>query len=249
MTARGNKPRSRVPLIIGVGIVALVLIGGIALVYILVSGGSGEASQDISAPELDASASTSSEAVTFNIVPEESEVRFALEEDLAGQRITVVGRTDQVAGQVLVDFAAPANSQVGTIRINVRTLATDNDFRNRAIRSQILQSAQAEFEFSDFVPTSVTGLPETVAIGEAFTFQLTGDLTLRGITSPVTFDVTVTPVSETRLEGSAVATVQRASWELNIPSVPNVANVSEDVELTIDFVAVAGGAEATEAAG
>lgn len=61
--------------------------------------------------------------------------------------------------------------------------------------------------------------------------------------------MTVTPVSETRIEGSAVATVLRESWNLTIPSVPNVANVSEEVELTIDFVAVAAEPEATEAAG
>ncbi|MDL1902502.1 YceI family protein [Anaerolineae bacterium CFX9] len=249
MTARGNTGRSRAPLIIGGGLVVLLLIAAIAFIYIYVTGGSGEASQAISAPELDAQASASSQAVTFAIVPEESEVRFALQEDLAGQRITVVGRTNQVAGQVLVDFAQPANSQLGVIRINVRTLATDNDFRNRAIRGQILMSQNPENEFTDFVPTSVTGLPESVTLGEAFTFQVTGDLTLRGITSPVTFDVTVTPVSETRIEGSAVATVLRESWNLTIPSVPNVANVSEEVELTIDFVAVAAEPEATEAAG
>jgi hypothetical protein len=55
----------------------------------------------------------------------------------------------------------------------------------------------------------------------------------------VTFDVTVTPVSETRLEGNAVTTVKRSDYNLVIPSVPGVADVSEDVRLEIDFVAQA----------
>ncbi len=174
----------------------------------------------------------------FRIVSEESEVRFKLDEDLAGQRITVTGVTDQVAGDVAIDFTNPANSQLGTIRINMRTLSTDNDFRNRAIRGQILRTADDAREFSDFVPTSIEGLPtESVAVGDEVNFTVTGDFTINGITKPITFDVTVTLAAEDRIEGTARAVVQRADFELNIPSVPNVANVEEEVELELDFVA------------
>jgi polyisoprenoid-binding protein YceI len=83
------------------------------------------------------------------------------------------------------------------------------------------------------------GLPETVTVGAPFEFSVTGDLKIRDITQPVTFAVTVTPVSETELQGSARATVQRADFDLRIPSVPSVANVSEEVFLEFDFVAVA----------
>jgi polyisoprenoid-binding protein YceI len=184
-------------------------------------------------------AEPTSSLVVFNIVADASEVRFILDEDLRGERVTVVGSTNQVAGQIAVDFAAPATSQVGVIRINVRSLATDNEFRNRAIRGQILQSSQDQFEFAQFTPTEVSGLPDEVAMGEAFTFEITGDLQIRDITNPVTFEVTVTPVSETRIEGSAATVVTRESYGLTIPSVPGVANVEEEVEIEIDFVAEA----------
>lgn len=249
------------------GLVLLVALVGVAvLAYVYISGGSGEASQAITAPTLAVNTSTEAapQAVTateeataavgetteaapelasggtiFNIVPEESEVRFILSEVLSGQPTIVTGVTNQVAGQLLVDFANPASTQVGTIRINVRTMETDNDLRNRAIRSQILMSARPEFEFAEFTPTALSGLPEQVTMGEPVSFQITGDLTVRGITNSVTFDATVTPVSETRLEGSASTVVQRAMYEMQIPRVPNVADVSEDVTLELDFVAVA----------
>lgn len=190
-------------------------------------------------PEPSATATEESARTLFRIVPEDSEVRFLLDEDLRGQRVTVIGSTNQVAGDIIVDFDSPANSQVGTIRINARTLATDNEFRNRALRSQILQSAQAEYEFVEFKPAALENMPVSVDIGEPFSFQLIGDLTIRSITHLVTFDVTVTPVSETQLEGSAKAVVTRADYELTIPSVPGVANVEEEVELEIDFTAQA----------
>ncbi len=180
-----------------------------------------------------------SQRVLFRIVPERSQVRFLIDELLFGAPNTVVGQTDQVAGDIIADLGNPANSQVGEIRINARSLATDNEFRNRALRNQILQSAQDAFEFIRFVPTALEGLPEGVTVGEPFSFQITGDLTIRDITQPVTFEATVTLASETRLEGTATATVQRGAFQLTIPNVPGVADVSEDVGLEIDFVAEA----------
>jgi polyisoprenoid-binding protein YceI len=224
-------------IIIGLVVVGVLAVGGF-LAYVWIAGGNTQASAPISAPEVEAAAS----AVTFDIVPEESEVRFLLDEDLRGERITVVGATDQVAGQIAVDFAAPANSEVGVIRINARTLATDNEFRNRAIRTVILQADNADYEYIQFTPTAVEGLPETVTIGEAFTFTLTGDLQIRDVTTPVTFEVTVTPESETRLVGAASAVVTREAYGLTIPSAPGVANVEEEVEIEIDFVATTGAA-------
>lgn len=237
-------------------IVGLVVIGLIvavaAFAYIYFSGGSGEASEVITAPTLAPETTTTAEATAaagsdaassgdsqqlFAIVPEESEVRFGLNELLRGQPTRVIGRTDQIAGQIRVDFDNPAASDVGIIRINVRTMVTDQEMRNRAIRSQILQSAQDEFEFSEFEPTAIEGMPDSITMGEPFTFTMTGNLTVRDISNPVTFQVTATPVSDTEITGSATAQVMRADYNLVIPNVPSVADVSEEVDLEIDFVA------------
>lgn len=173
--------------------------------------------------------------VIFQIDPAQSQVRFELDEDLRGSRITVVGTTDQVAGQLAVDLANPAATQVGVIQINARTLATDNNFRNRAIQNEILDTGA--YEFITFTPTAVTGLPESVNIGDTVTFTIAGDLTIRDVTNAVTFTVEATAVSPTQLTGTATAAVSRGDYGLQIPSVPNVANVEEEVELIIEFVA------------
>lgn len=76
-------------------------------------------------------------------------------------------------------------------------------------------------------------------MGETFTFTVTGDLPIRQITNSVTFDVTVTLMSETELIGSAEATVLRSAYDLQIPSAPGVANVTDDVLLRIQFTATA----------
>lgn len=172
----------------------------------------------------------------FSIVSAESQARFTLNEELRGSPTTVVGTTDQVAGEFSIDFSNPANSQLGIIQVNARTLATNNDFRNRAIENEILQTGS--FEFITFTPTALTGLPATVAVGDTITFQITGDLTIRDVTQSVTFEATVTIVAADRIEGLASVTVLRSAYDLQIPSVPSVANVTDEVLVELQFVAV-----------
>lgn len=197
-----------------------------------------EPAEESEAAAEEAEAEAAPTRAIFRIAQEESEARFNIDETLAGERITVVGSTNEVAGDVLIDFGTPAQSQVGTIRINARTLRTDNESRNRAIRSSVLQSARDEYEFIEFVPTAVSGLPESVAVGDTVTFDITGDLTVRGTTQPVTFTTEATLAAEDRLEGLASTTVLYRDFGLTIPNVPRVTDIADEVILEIEFVAL-----------
>ena len=266
-----------------------IAVAGIAWLFIFFTGGTGEASQPISAPQLTlppttaapataaptteaptiaapataapataapaAAASTAApqpqatqapaaapatgEATLYRIVPDESEARYEIDEILRGEPFRVVGRTDQVAGDIILDFANAAASQVGVIRINARTLATDEERRDRATRSRILQSSEAAYEFVDFTPTALESLPDTVSVGDTATFTIVGDLKIRDIIAEARFEATVNVVAEDRLEGTAEATVLRSTYNLIIPNVPFVTDVSEEVLLGIKFVATA----------
>jgi len=173
---------------------------------------------------------------TYQISQAESEVRFSLDEILRGKPFTPVGVTNQVAGEISLDFDQK-QAQIGAIQVNARTLETDSDFRDRAINNEILETD--EFEFITFVPTEITGLSQEVVIGQTVQFQITGDLTIRDVTQPVTFEMTATLVDASRLEGSGKTTMLRSDYGLIIPSVPSVADVSDEVLLEIDFVALA----------
>jgi polyisoprenoid-binding protein YceI len=174
-------------------------------------------------------------ATIYTISQAESQAQFAIGETLRGQRTIALGVTDQVAGEIAVDLENPAAAQVGMIVINARTLATDSEQRNRAIRNFILDTGA--YEFITFTPSAINGLPETAAIGDTLALEIMGQLTIRDITAEVTFTGNVTVVSPTRLEGSLTATVLRSTYALAIPSVPQVADVDDEVTLTITFVA------------
>src|SRR5690606_12911324 len=116
--------------------------------------------------------------------------------------------------------------------------ATNNEFRNQSIRGMILQTAEDNFEFSDFVVTEVSGIPETITFGEPFDVTIEGTLTLRGEPQPVTFNATINPVSETEISGTASSVIRYADVGIDIPRVPpQVANINEEVTLELDFVA------------
>ena len=189
---------------------------------------------DTAAPA--AATTTSSGPIVAQIVQEESEARFVIDEVLNGAPKTVVGATNQVAGELEVDPQDPSKSRVGIIQVNARALTTDSGMRNRTIANQILRTN--EYEFVTFTPKELVGLPAQGSIGQSYTFQIVGDLQIRDVTKEVTFDVTVTPVSETRLEGTAQATILYADFGITIPQVRQVASVSDQVRLEIDFVAV-----------
>jgi len=183
----------------------------------------------------DKTVATNAGLVAFQIIQAESEARFLINEVLRGAPKTVVGVTDQVAGEIVVNSNNPQSAQIGPILVNARALATDNDFRNRAIKNQILRTD--DYEFITFTPTELIGLPENVAIGQSFSFQIVGDLTVTDVTQEVVFEAVITPVSETRLEGSARTTILYADYNLFIPQARLVTDVADEVIIELNFVA------------
>lgn len=176
-----------------------------------------------------------SEQRIFQISQAGSQVRFELDEVLRGQPTTVVGITDQVAGEIALNFDDLSAAAIGIIQINARTLTTDNNFRNRAIHNEILDTGR--YEFITFTPTAINGLPPNVPIGEEVSFTISGDLTIREVTQPVTFEVEATALSSTEVAASATTVIPREAFDLTIPEVRNVADVEAEVELYIDFLA------------
>jgi polyisoprenoid-binding protein YceI len=227
-----NSRILRLGMIIGACVLALVAVGA---GYIWFAGGNEQASVALTAPSLELQPDDTRSL--FSLEQTASEARFIIEEMLLGEPKTVIGVTDELAGEMLIDLDNPVNSVLGVIRINVRTLETDNEFRTRALRGQILQADRPEYEFATFTPTELVGLPDSAAIGEAFTFQIVGSLNVHGVSREVTFDATVTPTSESALEGMASTVVLYRDFGMSIPEAPGVADISDEVRLEIDFVA------------
>jgi polyisoprenoid-binding protein YceI len=174
----------------------------------------------------------------YTIDTANSEARFIIQEILRNVDTTVVGTTDQVSGQIALDSSAAQTAEISEILINARTIATDQNMRNRAIGNQILLTNQ--YEFISFVPTQIVGLPDTVEVGQSYNFQIVGDLTIIGQTREVTFDTQATLVSDNELTGLATTTLNHDDFGITIPFSQSVQAVADEVTLELQFAAKAG---------
>jgi polyisoprenoid-binding protein YceI len=114
---------------------------------------------------------------TFDLDPAHSNAGFSVRH-LFGM---VPGRFTQVAGTVEYDAAKPELSNV-SLTIQAASISTDNDKRDAHLRS-------ADFLDATTYPT-IAFKSTKIAPGEGKDHYLvTGDLTLRGVTKPVTIAV------------------------------------------------------------
>lgn len=165
----------------------------------------------------------------YRIVSEESKASFELDEVLRGEPKTVIGvNQGHVSGEIAVDRTRVASSTIGAVRVNARTFVTDSDQRNNAIRRFILKTEDDANEFIVFAPTTISG---------SSTLTIDGDLTISGITKPASFTANVSFAEDGTLTAHATSVVKRDDFNLAIPNIPFVANVEEDVELSLDLVA------------
>ena len=173
----------------------------------------------------------------FQVSAAKSKASFIISEVLMGSPKQVIGTTSDMAGEVGLNLADLSSMRIGEIRVNARTLKTDDDRRNGMLGNQILSTRQ--FEFLTFTPTQIIGLSGAGAPGANFDFMITGDLSVRGVAKPVTFTAKLGITSASEVKVTAKAAVRHADFGISIPRVPSVASVGDDVRIEIEGVAVA----------
>ncbi len=113
-------------------------------------------------------------------------VGYRIDEQFVGETITktAAGRTTAVEGSM--DITDGVVTDV-SITADVTGLASDETRRDDAIGSRGLQTDQ--FPEATFTLTSPVVLPSPLEEGREVTVAATGDLTLHGVTRPVTLDL------------------------------------------------------------
>jgi polyisoprenoid-binding protein YceI len=174
--------------------------------------------------------------VVYKIVPGESSLQYEVGETfLDGNRFnTALGVTPQVQGEISVDPAAPQNSNIRTITADISQFASDSGRRDNALRERFLESSA--FPMVTFVPTSIEGLPATYQEGQEIPLKISGDLTIRDVTRPVTFDAVV-KVANNELTGQATTTFLMSDFGIGPISVAGILNTEDQVKITMNIVA------------
>lgn len=183
------------------------------------------------------SASPGASTITLKIVPDESKASYAVDETFLNQNnrlVTAVGMTTLVNGEIILDPQNPANTRVGEITVDISALKSDSDRRDNAIRRDWLESAK--YPIARFVPTAYEGLPASYEIGQELSFKMTGDMTVRDTTIPVTWDV-VARYDGSQLVGTATTQIKMSSFNFAAPSIAGILRAEDDARLVLEFVA------------
>lgn len=173
-------------------------------------------------------------AETFEIVSEESAVRYRAQEVLARIGATeAVGETNAFIGQLLFD-AAGQPLACSRFDADLRTLTSDSARRDNYLYENTLETG--EFPLATFVLSEVEGLDAPLTNGDEATFTMIGNLTIHGVTREVAWEATATRADDT-ISGDAWTTFDMPDFDITPPIVGQVVSIDETVRLEVDIAA------------
>jgi polyisoprenoid-binding protein YceI len=209
------KRRSPVRWVIG-GLVLLVLIfvGG-PFVYIHFI--EGPAPKPLSLPSTTTSRGTAGNPATFPTgtwrATTASVVGYRVNEVLFGQNNVAVGRTHSVTGSITLSGTDVTKAG---FTAQMSTVHSDESQRDNQFDGRIMDISQ--YPTATFALTSPITLAPASAVtsGRVISSQATGNLTLRGQTHPVTFDVTAR-YTTTAIDINGAIPITFATWSIPNP--------------------------------
>ncbi|MFD9883280.1 YceI family protein [Streptomyces alboflavus] len=144
----------------------------------------------------------------------------------------VRGHFDSFEGGAHMDGDDPSRSSAG-LTVQAASIQTHNPKRDEPLRAKFLDADAHPF---------ITFLSTRVAQVDGTRFEVTGDLTVRGVTKPVTVDVELTGAEHDPADGLRVGlrggvTINRKAWGVNWNAATGVM-VGAKVTLEFDIVVV-----------
>ncbi|MEO8576128.1 MAG: YceI family protein [Gemmatimonadales bacterium] len=160
--------------------------------------------------------------------------RYRIREQLVGVDLPndAIGETKTVSGVIAADAKGNVIPAESKFIIDVTGLTSDKQRRDGFVRGRVLETEQ--YPTVTLVPTSLRGLSVPLPKSGSKTFDIIGDLTVRGKTRPTTWKVTA-QFQPTGVTGSAKTAFTFNDFEIQQPRVPVVLSVADTIKLELDF--------------
>jgi polyisoprenoid-binding protein YceI len=151
---------------------------------------------------------------------------YRVDEVLNNTDVTVVGRTEEVTGTLTVE---DLTLTAADLTVDVASISTDSSSRDSYFRDNALRvSEHPEATFTLTGPVTAAATP---VVGEVQTLTATGDLTIAGVTRPVTVELeAVLNDGSGQVAGSIPITFANFGVEA-----PNLGFVSVEPEGFVEF--------------
>lgn len=168
-------------------------------------------------------------------VTDGSAATYRVQEQLAGISFPndAVGTTSAVTGTLALNADGTVNVAQSKLTIDLRSLKSDQDMRDGYIQKRTLETDK--FPLAEFVPKRITGLATPMPNTGQTGFQLTGDMTIHGTTSEVTFNGIATFGRDNSVAGRATTNFTFATFGLTKPTLARILSVDDKIQLEIAF--------------
>ena len=175
-------------------------------------------------------------AVTLVLDASTSQATYHAHEQLVGKTLPseAVGTSKSVTGSVVIGADGSVAADQSRIAVDLSKLKSDESRRDNFIKTDTLQTSR--YPMATFVPNQVQGLPTPLPTSGSLTFQLLGDLTVHGVTRPVTWQVTA-QFADTTVSGDATTDVKMTDFGMSPPRVGPVLNLEDGLTLELAFTA------------
>lgn len=186
------------------------------------------------APSEAAAQAPSPATVRYALAADGNEARYRVREQLAGVNFPndAVGATRAITGSIVLDANGRIRTAESRITVAVGSLTSDRDRRDNYVRTRTLETAEHPTVVLE--PTELRGLAWPLPPAGSVTFQLVGNLTVRGVTRPTTWNVTLNVAGNT-LTGSAVTSFTFEEFSIAKPRVAVVLSVDDTITLEYDL--------------
>jgi polyisoprenoid-binding protein YceI len=163
-----------------------------------------------------------------------SSASYRVREQLAGIDFPsdAVGTTPSVTGMVVINPDGSVDSSQSKLTIDLKTLKSDQDMRDGYIQKRTLETDK--YPTAEFVPHALTGIPNPFPTKGQAGYKLTGDLTVHGTTSPVTWTGIVT-FNNDGAAGRGMTDFTFATFGLMKPQLARLLSVDDKIQLEISF--------------
>lgn len=171
----------------------------------------------------------------YVLVPEKSEAQYAVREQLARLNFPsdAIGKTKSISGSVTLNSDGSIDSANSKITVDLTTLQTDSSMRDGFVSRSVLQTNK--YPSAVFIPTQISGLPATIPQAGNIIFKVIGNMTIHGVTKPLTWDVTGS-VNNGEATGTATTSFTFEDFGMTQPQVPVVLSVVDKITLTVNVV-------------
>ncbi len=182
-----------------------------------------------------ASNSTQARATRWVIAATGNEARYRVREQLVGFDLPndAVGKTSQMTGALILGADGKIIREGSSFTVDLASIKSDNDRRDGYVRRNTLRTDS--FPTAVFVPTEFAGLPATLPTTGDATFQLTGDLTIHGVTKPATWQVKARRNASGSVSGTATTNFKFGDFNMTLPRAARVLSVDDSITLEYDF--------------